>query len=357
MTVKQISDMFIGKGNTINFRSLEGGNINKSFLIDSRSGKKYVLQNVNATVFTDPLAVMKNILLVTDNLRRKNEATLNFVTKCGFGGNECGSFVFCDENGEYWRCMEYVGNSKCLHAAESEVDSFNTGLAYGLFLKNNSDLAANELNITIENFHDLPLRIEALNAAYGGYENKHADVYAEKVFFLLIDSLEFVKKNLRDDLPDRITHNDTKIENVLFDEKTGEVIAVADLDTVMPGKITDDFGDCLRSVAASAGENEEDLSKIRFVPEKCDRFIDGFARGVKNMLTENEILALQYAPAYVTAELACRFLTDYFKGNVYFKIEYPEHNLMRAANQTILLTSILDNQKKVADAVNRFFYR
>ena len=356
MTVKEISDIFIGKGNATDVGVLKGGNINKSFLVRSRSGKKYVLQNVNAAVFGDPIAVMENILLVTDNMRRKNERTLNFIAKRGFCRGECSSFVFRDENGEFWRCMEYVENSKCIHVAGRNEDSFNAGLAYGLFLKNNSDLPTERLNITIKNFHDLPLRIEALDEAYDGYENKR-DKYAEKVYFLLSDSLEFVKKRLRDDLPDRITHNDTKIENVLFDEKSGKVIAVADLDTVMPGKITDDFGDCLRSVAASVGENEGDLSKIRFVPEKCDFFIDGFARAAKSMLTAKEIGALPYAPAYVTAELACRFLIDYFRGNVYFKIEYPEHNLMRAANQTILLTSILDNQKKVVDAVNRFFCR
>ena len=354
MSVKEISDKFIGNGKTLNYITLEGGNINKSFLVDSISGKKYVLQNVNTTVFTNPVAVMENVLLVTENLRRKNVVTLNFVAMRGHNVDECNSFLLRDESGEYWRCMEYVDNSKCLHSARNNVDSFNTGLAYGLFLKNNSDLSADKLNITIENFHDLPLRIEALKKAYKTYNETNRDGYAEKIFFLLIDSLGFVKKRLRDDLPDRITHNDTKIENVLFDKATNEVIAVVDLDTVMPGKITDDFGDCLRSVAASVGENEEDLSKIRFVPEKCEHFIDGFARGVGKMLSAKEVAALQYAPAYVTAELACRFLTDYFRGNVYFKIEYPEHNLMRAANQTILLTSILDNQKKIAAAVNRY---
>lgn len=343
--IKKIAEEFIGKSDFFKAKEISGGNINKSYLINSNSGK-YILQRINTAVFSDPQVLMQNILSVCEHLKMKKISTLTFIKRIGSSGENVDSYLVHCEN-EFWRCMLYIENSgQSVSLSNCELAKL-TGHAFGEFIKNCADIQTT-LSPTIPNFHNLPDRIQTLNNIYN--ENKHLLRFkkADLVYKNITSLLEKVKCRLRDDLPDRITHNDTKMANLLFN---GDRITVIDLDTVMVGKVTDDFGDAARSVASSACEDEIDITKIYFDIDKFSAFSSGFLNGTQNLLTEDEIMALSYAPAYVTAELACRFLADYYNGNKYFNTFYPEHNLDRAINQTVLLDDMLDKQGKIENII------
>jgi len=348
MQKEKISDLFLGKNNTGSLEKISGGNINVTYKSTSKDGKNYILQAINTNVFSNPVEVMENIILVTRNLSKQAIKTIKLVKaekkkKYGYEILCDGYLVQISEDYSYWRCMEYIENSRSLKFSSDVYAAEKTGRAYGQFILHNALLKADTLNYTICDFHNLPLRLNALDKSFAAY-------YGEKGVFLykiIKDLVSRVNVHLRDYLPDRITHNDTKIDNLLFDKTSGDVLAVIDLDTVMPGKITDDFGDSARSVAASVGENETDISKIFFDLEKFRYFVKGFSDGVGNLLTFDEINAMSEAVAYVTAELAVRFLKDYFDGNKYFKTDYEDHNLDRAVNQTLLLADIINKKDSI----------
>lgn len=345
-----IVEAFLGKGD-FNVQKTTAGNINSSFIVE-KSNKKYVMQQINAEVFKKPSEMMKNVLKVTNHLSKDSIPTLSFIKP--FTNTSDNEYLYHDlpDNG-YWRCLNYIdGITKS--DSKSLKDAFDTGIAFGSFISNCSQLRVVDFCYTIENFHNLPQRIAALNKSFA--TGNELDDDECRLYYKLNDLLKQVDLFLRNDLPDRITHNDTKIENLIFDYRNN-IITVIDLDTVMPGKITDDFGDSARSVASSATENEVNQEKVFFDLKKFDIFTQGFSFGVNDILTDIEIEKLKKAPAYVTAELACRFLTDYFSGNKYFKIDYPKHNLVRAFNQTKLLSDIIEKQSELDYTVNKRFKR
>ena len=354
MKITEIAECYLGKSNIAEISPLSGGNINKSFMVKS-SKRTYILQKVNTEVFGDPYSMMANAIKICNHLRNKKIKTLSYIKKNVI--DESGeSYLLADkETRSFWRCMKYIKNSGCVDYAENCNYAELTGYAFGKFIKDCSDLTE-ELTPTIPDFHNLPKRIDKLKSTHDSAcaGDKNSVEKAEKAYRKLFSLLEHVNCNLRNDLPDRITHNDTKIANLLFTE---DDIIVIDLDTVMPGKITDDFGDSARSVASTAGEDEKDLNKVLFDIEKFRSFSSGFSVGVKKLPSKKEINALAAAPAYVTAELSCRFLTDYYEGNVYFKTSYPEHNLDRAFNQTALLENIIYKQEQINEIVNYCFNR
>lgn len=349
--IKEIAEQFIGKSNSVEIKLIGGGNINKSYLVDSDIGK-YILQRINTDVFAEPSVVMSNILKVCAHLKSKKIETLTFLKRTDADAvNDCVDNYLVKEGYFFWRCMRFIKNSgQCDCASDSKLANL-TGYAFGKFILDCSDMNA-ILTPSIPDFHNLPNRIRVLNEIYHkgkwSIKNKRAEIVRKKLLTLIGD----VNCSLRNNLPDRITHNDTKIANLLFDE---DKITVIDLDTVMAGKITDDFGDSARSVASSAVEDETDLSKIRFNIEKFSTFAAGFSRGISDLLTMEEIKALPFAPAYVTAELACRFLADYYNDDKYFITLYPEHNLDRARNQTILLEDILNKRYDIENAIKKYF--
>ncbi len=348
MQITEITNAFLGKTIIKEIAPIGGGNINKSFIVKSTVGD-FILQRVNTDVFNDPCSIMKNAIKICEHLKRKNIKTLAFVKK-NINDEASDQYLLFDKDTQsFWRCMEYIANSGCIDYAENCMYANLTGYAFGKFINDCADLTE-ELTPTIPDFHNLSKRIDKLNALHDEklVKNSSTATKAENEYQKLSSLLERINCNLRSDLPDRITHNDTKIANLLFTDKE---IIVIDLDTVMSGKVTDDFGDSARSVASTASEDEKDLAKIQFDIEKFKSFTGGFAAGVKNILTKDEIKALSSAPAYVTAELSCRFLTDYYAGNVYFKTLYPEHNLDRAVNQTALLADIIAKQAQINEIV------
>jgi len=354
MQINNVSDCFIGKGNTISIGQLGVGNINKSYIITTRA-ERFILQKINTSVFNDPVLVTDNVITLTKHLKSKNIRTLSFI-KARFANSDfvpmcSGWLLYSKSDCTYWRMMKYIENTYSLDCAKNTQDAYETGFAYGNFINQTSDLPARLLNPVIKNFHALPLRIEKLKDVYSRYKGEKGHNEYKRFF----EEIKKVNIFLREKLPDRVTHNDTKIDNLLFNKSNGKVCAVVDLDTVMPGKITDDFGDSARSVASSVGENECDYSKIYFNLDKFEKYADGFSTAIGKNLTSDEVDGLKDSVAYVTAELACRFLTDYLDGNKYFHIEYSDHNLCRAINQLTLLQSIIDSQSSINEITYNAF--
>ena len=346
MNFNLIREAFFQNERVSAYRQITGGNINKSYLVTLENGNEFLLQKINKVVFTNPECVMKNAVLISDFLKEKGKNALEYVKA------KDGKSFFTDDEKEYWRVMKYFNDTISYSFADDDLKAYKTGEAYGRFYGDLKDFDIKLLNYTIRDFHNKESRYQSLLDSFNTTDRKETDL-----FDCLRKMTEEVLKdrNLVNSIPKRVTHNDTKIDNLLFDKKTGECVAVVDMDTVMPGYVIDDFGDAARSVASTASENERDESKISFDLNKFAGFTEGFAKETKHMLTATETGALYYGVASVTAELACRFLSDYFNHDVYFGINYPEHNLVRAANQIALLKDVLLKQGEIKGIINKKF--
>lgn len=332
------------------------GHINDTYLREGNPG--YILQRINTNVFKDPNSVMENIVNVTEYLRAEivknggdpERETMN-VIKTKLGKN-----CYMADSSNYFRMYKFVSNSVSFDTAEDLSLLFEAGKSFGKFQRMLDGFDAGLLHETIVDFHNTPKRIEQLEAAIKkNYENRAALVSAEldaakkysKYASLITDAMA------DGSVPSRVTHNDTKLNNVLFDKDTHKGICVIDLDTVMPGSILYDFGDALRFGASSGAEDETDLSKIYFDLEKYKSFAEGFLGEVGECLTKREIELLPESVIIMTYECGIRFLADYLNGDVYFKIHRENHNLDRARTQLKLVADMetkLDEMHRIAES-------
>ncbi|MBQ7012061.1 MAG: aminoglycoside phosphotransferase family protein [Clostridia bacterium] len=320
-----------------------GGHINDTFSVRTENGR-YVLQRINSNVFKKPLQVMHNLLAVTEHIRKKavirgldpRRATLTVIPT---DGGEC-----CAETeGDIWRLCLFIDNSVARDRIEGPEDMYACAKAFGVFQRSLADLPADGLWHTIPDFHNTPKRLTALEEAVRRNAAGRAASVGEEIEFALArralaEKLE--KAHAEGLLPLRITHNDTKLNNVLFDAASGAVLAVIDLDTVMPGYSVNDLGDLVRYGASTAAEDERDLSKVALDMELYRAAVDGFVCGCGNALTAAERELLPYGAMLMTYECGVRFLTDYLDGDVYFKVHRKDHNLDRCRNQFALLADM-----------------
>lgn len=314
-----------------------GGHINDTFLIKCPDNE-YVLQRINGYVFKHPDEIMENILGVTqfiaDKLAARGEdparKTLTVVQTTD------GNNSYVDSAGNYWRVTLNIKGTTAYEYADSPEMLVKSGAAFGSFQSMLADYPADTLHETIPHFHDTPARYQQLeDAVAANAAGRLGEVEAELAFArarkadcsILMDLLE------KGELPLKVTHNDTKMSNVLIDDKTGEAVCVIDLDTVMPGLTAFDFGDSIRAGATTAAEDEVDLTKVHFSLELFKAYTEGFLREAGAALTETEIKTLPVGAKLMTLEVGMRFLADYLNGDVYFKTKYPQHNLDRARNQ------------------------
>lgn len=314
-----------------------GGHINDTYLVECPD-ESYVLQRINGYVFEHPDEIMENIIGVTHFIAGKLEArgdnpargTLTVVK------TKDGADFYVDSEGCYWRVTLNIENTTAYEFADSPEMLVKSGEAFGVFQSMLSDYPADTLHETIPHFHDTPARYNQLKAA----------VEADKAGRLkeVGPELDFVRARKKDcavlmdllekgELPLKVTHNDTKMSNVLIDNATGEAVCVIDLDTVMPGLTAFDFGDSIRAGASTAAEDEVDLSKVHFSLTLFKAYTEGFLHAAGKSLTETEIKTLPVGAKLMTLEVGMRFLADYLNGDVYFKTKYPQHNLDRARNQ------------------------
>ncbi len=335
------------------------GHINSTYFIYCTDGEKYVLQNINTNVFKDPDILMDNIVGVTTHIRKKLEAegkdsqrgTLNFYC------SETGLYYYRDEENRCWRLYKYVDHVDCFQSADSVELLERVGHAFGHFQMQLSDYDASKLRETIPNFHNTPSRLNDFKIALEKDTAGRAASIPEDIDFVLEhrEICSYIMDRIADGtLPLRVTHNDTKLNNILMDNKTGEPVCVIDLDTIMPGSVLFDFGDAIRFGASSAAEDETDLSKVYMREEAFDAFTKGFVGGLEGSLSEDEILELPMGALIITLETGIRFLTDYLNGDTYFRIHYPQHNLDRARNQFALVRDMEAKMPRMREIVKKY---
>lgn len=347
--IKQPIRQFNFEGKYLSAEELRSGNINSTyrieFIMPDGSRRNYILQRINTVVFKDPKGVMENITNVIDHidrkLKEKGEDTtrrlLHFVTA------KNGSYLYRDPSNSYWRAYVFVDGVTAYNSIEDPALFYEAGRGFGEFQKNLFDFPAEVLHETIPDFHNTKRRFYAFVAAIAEDKaGRVAEIEPEIDFLFDRRKLmsEIVDRIDAGILPVRVTHNDTKLNNVLIDNTTGKAACVIDLDTVMPGSSLYDYGDAIRYGASTAAEDESDLSKIGVNMELFKLFTKGFVEEIENALTKEEIHYLPLGAKVMTCELALRFLTDYINGDEYFRIDSPDHNLRRARAQIKLLTEI-----------------
>ena len=322
-----------------------GGHINDTYLLTREDGTQFVLQRINKNVFPDPPAVMENINRVTHHLRKRIRAvggdpereTLRILKTAD------GEWGCIDANGDYWRAYTFVAKCMSYDLVENAEIFCESGRAFGRFMSMLDDFDAASLHETIARFHDTPNRFRDFRAAVAQNRSGRAETVRDMIDTAL--SYEEFAGTLMGQLqngvlPLRVTHNDTKLNNVLIDAETGRAVCVVDLDTVMPGLCAYDFGDAIRFGASTAAEDEKDLSKVHFDMNLYRAFAEGYLSEVASALSAAEVDSLAVGAKMMTLETGIRFLGDYLNGDVYFKTAYPEHNLVRARTQFRLLSEM-----------------
>jgi len=340
MNVLEIAKHFQYEGTAVSFEQCHVGHINGTFFVtcEGKETIRYVLQRINTNVFTKPVEVVENMVNVCEFLKKKiaaeggdvNRETLTLIPALD------GKMYYVDEENNYWRTYRAVEGVETHNLSESTEMFRSAACAFGRFFNRLADFPADQLHITIPNFHNTVSRFADLKRAIAEDRAGRAkDVQAEIDFCmahegitsLLMDGIEDGRYKLG------VTHNDTKLNNILIDKETQKGICIIDLDTVMPGSLLFDFGDAIRFGASSALEDETDLDKVYVVPEMFEAYVDGFLSELRGSITEDEIRALPVAATVITFEIGIRFLADYLNGDIYFGIKYPQHNLDRARNQ------------------------
>ena len=306
---------------------------------------------MNHQIFTNPKGMMDNILGVTEHIRNKTREKGGDVERCSLTVVPTldGKKFFCDSIGSYWRLYDFVEGTVTKESVEDPIDFYTCAKAFGQFQQELSDYDASTLFPTIENFHNTPWRYDnPMKAVEKDVFGRAASVMAEINFAKERYDLACVLERAREAgrLPLRVTHNDTKLNNILFDDKTAMPICVIDLDTVMPGYSVTDFGDSIRFGANTAAEDETNLSKVKLNMELFELYAKGFIEGCGGRLTEAELELLPEGAMIMTFECGMRFLTDYLEGDVYFKVHREGHNLDRCRDQFAL---VADMERKLPE--------
>ncbi len=344
--IKHIINQFRFQGKYVTAEELTAGNINATYKLtyrqDDGSDKQYILQRINTVAFPDPVQLMGNIQLVVNHITASmarqgidcDRRILEFIP------TKQGGYLYKDDRDGYWRADIFISGATAYNSIENPAHFYEAGRAFGEFQRYLFDFPSDKLVETIPDFHNTTKRFYAFVAAVA--EDKVGRVaHLEKEIDFFFDRRKLMNKIIAltesGVLPLRVTHNDTKLNNVMIDDETGKAICVIDLDTVMPGSILYDYGDAIRYGASTAAEDEPDASKIGVNMDLFRVFTDGFVTEIANTITEEEIRNLPLGVLVITCELAMRFLTDYINGDVYFKVRYPEHNLVRAHAQMRLL--------------------
>lgn len=346
-----VIESFAFDGPVVSAEPFGSGHINDTLLLTTEKGSQYILQRMNTYVFTDPQGLMENVFGVTEYLKKRiveqggnpNRETLTFIQ------TRDGELYYNGPEGSY-RAYRFQSDLFALNAPRDARDFYASGKAYGRFQALLGEYPAETLHETIPRFHDTPFRFEQLKEAIQkNTANRLAGVQQEVDFALSREESSGIIMKLQQEgvLPVRVTHNDTKLNNVLLDPETGDGVCVIDLDTVMPGQAIFDFGDSIRYGASAAAEDEQDLSKVELDLELFEAYTRGFLEGCGGVLTEAEKSLLPTGAWMMTLECGIRFLADYLNGDVYFKTAYPTHNLVRARTQFRLVREIEEKQDQL----------
>ncbi len=339
------------------------GHINDTFLLiyelPEGEKKQYILQRMNHTIFKNPVQLMENVVNVTEYLRKgilaaggnPDRETLNVVK------TKDGGIYYEDSAHNYWRMFLFIENTVCLEMVENAKDFYDSAAAFGNFQRMLANYPAQTLHETIPNFHNTPSRFLDFKRAVEKDVMGRAKLAEKEIAFALSregEASALTELLEKGELPLRVTHNDTKLNNILFDADTKKALCVIDLDTVMPGLSLYDYGDSIRFGASTGAEDEKDLSKISLDLSLFEAFTKGFIEGCGGSLTDKEIEMLPMGAKLMTYECGIRFLADFLEGDVYFKIHREGHNLDRARTQFKLVADMEAKWKEMAAIVEKY---
>lgn len=350
---REIAARFAVNGRVAYCERYGNGHINETYLVETDGGVRYILQKINDTVFQNVPALMENVSAVTRYLRARTDdprRAMHLVQTTE------GADYLRDEAGGWWRMYDFIENSICLQAAETDEDFYQSAVAFGEFQRELSEFPAHTLHETIAKFHDTRNRYvqfrEALNDDPLG---RAASVQTEIEFALAREKNagELMRLLEAGELPLRVTHNDTKLNNVLLDRETRKPLCVIDLDTVMPGLAAFDFGDSIRFGASTAAEDETDLGKVEMSLELFETYARGFLEACGSALSPLEKATLPLGAKLMTLECGVRFLTDYLSGDTYFRIHRPNHNIDRCRTQFKLVSDMEKKQNEMRAAIEK----
>ena len=325
----------------------ETGHINRTFEIVCKN-RPYILQQINTYVFHDVDLLVNNIVSVTNHLKNKGLATIDLIKA------KNGKYYY-ESGGKAYRLYPAITDVDCHEGLDSPELVIKTGYAFGKLHQDLSDFEAKKLGEIIPHFHDTKMRHYNLLTAIMDDSAHRVNWCKSEIYFINEQKAKMacIVDGLNDgSLPMRITHNDPKVNNILFDKKTGDVKCVIDLDTVMPGSILYDFGDALRSIFTGQNENTTNLSLLKVDLEKYSLYLQGYYSAIKEAITPKEIELLPDSILVLTLELACRFLEDYLRGDKYFKVTFENENLVRARTQIALAKDIIEKMPDLKRITN-----
>ncbi|MEG2084375.1 MAG: aminoglycoside phosphotransferase family protein [Clostridia bacterium] len=360
MQIKDVKNVFKVKGEYINYEVCEIGHINDTYILSFlENGKtvKYILQKMNTNVFKNPEYLMSNVQKVTKFLKK------TILAQGGDPSREClnlidtveGNAYFKDADG-YWRMYLFIDNASSHQIAEDAEMFADAGNAFGKFISLLNDFPAEELFEVIADFHNTQKRLEMFEKALKADKVNRASGVTEQIEFVLQrkNYCSKVVDILGKELPLRVTHNDTKLNNIMIDDQTNKSICVIDLDTIMPGSLLYDFGDAIRSGCNTGLEDEQDLTKVDFDINLFESFAKGFLQGLGKNITPKEVELLAFSAILMTYECGMRFLTDYLDGDNYFRVHYATHNLVRAKTQFKLVLRMEQQLDKMNEIVRKY---
>lgn len=344
-------------GTAKSVRPYGDGHINDTYLVET-DDKKYILQRINDSIFCDVDTLMSNIVKVLAHAKK------NIAAEGGDPERETMTLIpttdgkpYLRADGGCWRVYLYIDNTVSLNLARTDEDFYESGAAFGKFARMLDGFDVDEIRDVIPNFHNTVSRyrdfIAAVEADKAGRKANCEDEIA------FVTSHDYLAPKIVDMLgsgkiPKRVTHNDTKLNNVLLDATTGKAVAVIDLDTVMGGSVVYDFGDSVRFGCSTALEDEADLSKVHFSMRLFDVYSRGFIGAMKGVITPAEVDALPLGSVMMTYECGMRFLADYLSGDTYFKVAKPDHNLIRCRTQFRLVEEMLGSYDEMLAVVRKY---
>jgi len=354
LKLHKITLNFLVKGDFVDAVPLGNGHINDTYLVTTTS-EKYVLQKLNHNIFKNIEMMNQNIIMALNHLYQKQNTSENKmfaefnIIFCKDGNN-----YHKDKNGNFWRMMDFVSNSTSFDVADKPEIAFEAAKAYGYFQKMLIDLNPKDFFIVIKDFHNLEMRMNSfLDVIKTNIANRNQFAKDEIEFVKAHNHLSVKLKDLLESkqIPIRVTHNDTKINNILLNKKSLKGIAVIDLDTVMPGTVLFDFGDMVRTFTSPAQEDEIDLTNVVLRFDIFKAMANGYLSELKNDLTEVEINNLVFGGKIMTFMIGLRFLTDFLEGDKYFKISRTDHNLHRCRTQFKLLREMEESEDKLKQII------
>lgn len=353
--LQTISERFSIKGNFISAKPFGKGHINDTYLITT-SAAKYVLQRINHNIFKEVEKMNQNIIKALEHFNEKQKIAKDIrFREIKIILSKKDQNHFKDKDGNYWRMMNFISGSFSFDVAEKPEMAYEAAKAFGYFQKNLIELNPDDFFPVIPDFHNLEMRMNWFNKVLENNSEGRNQLATDEIEFVqkhehLSQKLNLLLKTGR--IPQRVTHNDTKINNVLLDKETLKGIAVIDLDTIMPGTVLFDFGDMVRTFTSPAEEDETNLSKVVLRLEIFEALTKGYLSELKDVLTLPEIDNLVFGGKIMTFMIGLRFLTDFLEGDVYYKTARPNHNLDRCRTQFKLLSEIEKNEAAMNSIIN-----